>query len=382
MPKLHLKRTPEEEAVRRLRKKEKKDAKRRRKEDHYNSSSSSSKRRRRTAVESSDKKYDYEDDEGDDDGDDFIGPVPGPSDYQPDYETIRSELEEIRFREKMAMAFEDDERLDSVEARFNSFAHVPMHWGGTKSSKPRINYDNDEFLAVDPMSMDDEEYAEWIRMGMYRKTHVQEIAEKERLKAERAAKRAYEKSVRAETERLEKLAAAEHRSRKQEKENQKLELLRLEYHNRWKVLLSNIHPANIADIGFHDIPWPILLAYKQKSNKISASDNPLSLGDFTRDAISTFLFTSSPFSANTSIDTDIGKTSSSSSSAFAQRPAETEMETVKKDRKEKLREALLRFHPDKFEGRLMPRVRPSERDKVAEALYIVVRVLNDLMGEG
>ncbi|KAJ3748634.1 hypothetical protein DFH05DRAFT_1388978 [Lentinula detonsa] len=360
MPKLHLKRTPEEEAARRLRKKEKKEAKRRRKEDHYGDNSSSSKRRHQTAAaaeESTDRKWDSYDD--DDDDVEFIGPIPGPSNHRSDYETLHAELEEKRFREKIAMAFEDDERLDSIEARFNCFAHVPVHWGGRIHSKPRINYDNDEFLAMDPMSMDDEEYAEWIRVGMYRKSHAQEIAEKERLKAERAARRAHEKAVRAETERLEKLAAAERRSRRQEKENQRLELSRSEYHNRWKLLLSNTS-ADMpqAEIGFDDIPWPILPAFK-KSDKKSASDNALSLSldDFTRGEISTFLFTSS-------------------------RLAETEMAKAKKDRKEKLRETLLRFHPDKFEGRLMSRVRPDEKVKVTEALAIVVRVLNDLMGEG
>ncbi|KAJ3889245.1 hypothetical protein GG344DRAFT_52056 [Lentinula edodes] len=348
MPKLHLKRTPEEEAARRVRKLEKREAKRRRRHDHYGYGSSSSKRQQRTAVVEEDNSCNEED------GEEFIGPVPGPSSYQPDYETIRAEIEEQRFREKMAMAFDDDERLDSIEARFNSFAHVPMHWGGKNSSKPRINYDNDEFLAVDPMTMDDEEYAEWVRMGMYRKTHAQEIAEKERMKAERAAKRAQEKAIRAETERLQKVAAAERWSHKLKKENKRLELLRLEYQNRWKLLLSNTQPADIVDIGFNDIPWPILLAYKHKSDKKSVSDtvSSLSLDDFTPDAISTFLL------------------------------SEAETENPKKGRKEKLRETLLRFHPDKFEGRLMSRVRPEEKEKVTQALGIVVRVLNDLMGEG
>lgn len=55
---------------------------------------------------------------------------------------------------------------------------------------------------------------------------------------------------------------------------------------------------------------------------------------------------------------------------------------TKKERKEKLRETMLRFHPDKFEGRLMKRVREGERDKVKEAIGQVVRALNALMGEG
>lgn len=170
MPKLSLKRTPEEEAAHRWRKKErrerreKKERKRRRKE--YESEEPSSSKRSRTA----------DDDDSDSNSSSFIGPS---SHYQhkPDYTSILASLEESRFREKMAMAFEEDEgyRLDSVEARFNDFAHVPRHWGGnpggsasSSTSKARINYDQDEFIHLDPKTMDDEEYAEWIRMGMYR----------------------------------------------------------------------------------------------------------------------------------------------------------------------------------------------------------------------
>jgi hypothetical protein len=53
-------------------------------------------------------------------------------------------------------------------------------------------------------------------------------------------------------------------------------------------------------------------------------------------------------------------------------------------RKNRLRETLLRFHPDKFEGRVMGRVIPEgeEREKVREGVGRVVRALNELMGEG
>jgi len=62
-------------------------------------------------------------------------------------------------------------------------------------------------------------------------------------------------------------------------------------------------------------------------------------------------------------------------------PLPVKGEKEKKLRKEKLRETFLRFHPDKFEGRLMNRVRESDRERVREAVGIVVRVLNALMVE-
>lgn len=119
-----------------------------------------------------------------DESDEEYGPQPGPSSprasessSKPDYDAIRTELEEQRFRDKMFGAFEDDERLDSLEARFNDFAHVPGRWrpgGGGKPGKavfdePRV----DEFLNIDPRYMDEEEYVEWIRVGMYRFVAVQ-----------------------------------------------------------------------------------------------------------------------------------------------------------------------------------------------------------------
>ncbi|THV05141.1 hypothetical protein K435DRAFT_647964 [Dendrothele bispora CBS 962.96] len=394
MPKLHLKRTPEEEAARQWRKQQKKEAKRRRKHglEEYDDDAEDSahrsrkKSRRNSPIDHPSQKWDSEDE-------DFIGPQPEPESssskskskskehsknaydpyshaYKPDYDSIRAEVEDQRFREKLSMAFEDDERLDSVEARFNAFAHVPRHWGGGSAGQSgshggnsRINYDDDDFMRIDPMTLDEEEYVEWIRAGMYRKTHAQEYEEKERKKAERAAKRAQEKAFREESERLEKEAAEERRRRKQEREFRKWDYAREEYNERWKQLLAPV-PAGEPDItlGFDDVPWPIASAQQQKPSKKGNSTSKaieVSLNDLTRDAISLFLFSTTVSSVPSS-----------------------NQERSKKDRKDKLRETFLRFHPDKFEGRVMPRVKEDERDRVRQALGIVVRALNDLMEQG
>ncbi len=130
MPKLHLKRTPQEEA-------------------HY--------ARKRQRKQERRRREELDDNDG-----------PGPSDYA----KIQAEIEEARFREKMSLAFEDDERLDSLEARMNDFAHVPMRWGGTGSTNV---YEGDDYLKMDPLQMDDEEYAEWVRVGMYRQVSLNPI---------------------------------------------------------------------------------------------------------------------------------------------------------------------------------------------------------------
>ncbi|KAF5348710.1 hypothetical protein D9758_006774 [Tetrapyrgos nigripes] len=331
------------------------------------------------------RKWDSEDE-------DFIGPQPESSSsfsskpkssknsydpyghaYKQDYEFIWAEQEDKRFRDKLSMAFEDDERLDSVEARFNSFAHVPMHWGGAGSrggTGSGIDYES-----IDPMTLDQEEYVEWIRQGMYRKTHAHEFEEKERKKAEHAARRAQEKALQEETERLEKAAAEERRRRRHEREHRKWEHVRELYDNRWKELLAPIPPGDTATpLSFDDVPWPVHLSTsasksdkdKDKNSKSRAMSVSVALEDLTRDAISLFLFS----------------TTSSSSSSSSSNKESSEWEKEKKDRRDKLRETFLRFHPDKFEGRFMPRVKEAERDKVRQALGIVVRALNELMEQG
>ncbi|KAF9268600.1 hypothetical protein L218DRAFT_519772 [Marasmius fiardii PR-910] len=373
MPKLHLKRTPEEEAARRLRKERKKARKRRRTQDDPRDDETR-KRHRNETFESynNSRKWDSDDE-------DFIGPEPAePSSRacndtpkspesesywhasKPDYEAIQAELEEQRFRERLSVAFDQDEAFDSLEAYFNSFAHVPMHWGGGgQNSRAKPNYDTDDFMKLDPMSLDEEDYAEWIRRGMYRKTHAQEYEEQERKKSERASKRAREKAIRADIDRLEKQTSDERRRKKREKEHRKrLKAIEV-YHDRWKKLLSPQLDL-LTTVSFDDIPWPVFSSDRDRG---SSTGPRVSLEDLCKDAISMFLFnsttTTTPLSDVNTADSEKGK----------------------KDRKEKLRETFLRFHPDKFEGRFMHKVSQGEHEKVRQGLASVVRALNDLMSE-
>lgn len=48
-------------------------------------------------------------------------------------------------------------------------------------------------------------------------------------------------------------------------------------------------------------------------------------------------------------------------------------------KKEKLRETMLKFHPDKFEGRVMKKVREEEKERVREGVSAVVRATSALM---
>lgn len=176
--KLKLKRTPEEEAQRKLRKEKRREKKRKRREAE--DIGSSSKRARQDSPNQRDRST-YSERKwasSDDDGSEY-GPQPAPSgstsafhgsSNEPDYDALKAEIEESMFREKMFDAMGEDERLDGVEAHFNDFVHVPDRWKTTSSSSGKTHhvFEGDDFLKLDPSTMDEEEYIEWIRAGMYR----------------------------------------------------------------------------------------------------------------------------------------------------------------------------------------------------------------------
>ena len=162
MGKLKLKRTPEEQAAheaRKARKAARKAAKTSRTQQDddnaydYDERESSSRKRRRT--EHGDHDFDFVFDHD-------LGQPSSSGAADVDFESVLAELEEARFREKMSGAFEDDERLDSVEARLNSYAHIPRRWRGGGMDRM------DDELDIDPQMMEDEDYAEWVRAGMWR----------------------------------------------------------------------------------------------------------------------------------------------------------------------------------------------------------------------
>lgn len=173
-----------------------------------------------------------------------------------------------------------------------------------------------------------------------RKTHSQEYEDAQRRKAEKAASKARQRALKEESKKLEKALDAERQLLKRQREAQRRVLARKDYESRWKAISTN-PPTDGPLYHFYEIPWPVATAHTKS----------LSVDDFTVDAISSFLFTS------TTSDAD----------------------EAKKERKDKLRETYLRFHPDKFESRLMKQVLESDQEQVRLGVGQVVRILNDLM---
>ena len=99
------------------------------------------------------------------------------------------------------------------------------------------------------------------------------------------------------------------------------------YESRWTMLMSSSDT-----LVFKTIPWPVI---KTASG----------LADLTPEAISTFLF--------------------------------SQLHSSQLSRKERIRSAQLRWHPDRFR-RLMGRVKAEDKAQVEEAVGIVARCLNDL----
>ena len=170
MGKLRLKRTPEEQVAHDLRKAQKRARKaaagkhRRSLED--DSDDSCSRKRAKTTSSHGPDDYGFIFDDADVDLEGEAGPSHSHSHraHKPDldYASIQAQVEEERFREKLAGAFDDDERLDSVEARLNSYGHIPRRWRGGGMERM------DDELDVDPQYMEEEDYAEWMRAGMWK----------------------------------------------------------------------------------------------------------------------------------------------------------------------------------------------------------------------
>ncbi|KAI0689746.1 hypothetical protein BC835DRAFT_228963 [Cytidiella melzeri] len=352
MGKLKLKRTSEEQAAHELHKAQKRARK-------------AEKRRRPTAGSLSDEDdrpptkrradglnvgQDYVFDE-----DEFLAEESYRS-HKPDYDYIQAQVEEERFREKLWGALGDDERMDTVEASMNAYAHIPRRWRGGGMDKM------DDEIDVDPQMMEDEDYAEWMRAAMWRKKHAAEHAEQEQQKAERAARLERERKLKEETAKLEKVESERRRQRRNEAERRRWADARAQYETRWTLLLGGVDASQPLDdeLTFGSIPWPVLITEvgptldaKGKGKSKAA----LELEDLTSEAISSFLLPGGKPAESLTIDKEV----------------------IKKERRDKLRETMLRFHPDKFEGRIMHRVRASDKVIVRDAVGRVARAINGLL---
>ena len=155
---------------------------------------------------------------------------------------------------------------------------------------------------------------------------------------ERERQRATHAAAKAEAVRLLKAEEDARRRARYERERVRHADARDGYERHWVGLLGS--KSTSADLGFGDVPWPV-------------SDKSPSISEITAEAVSSFLFLPGE-----------GHDEAGSWSA----------------RKEDLRGTILRFHPDKFEGRVIPRIKEEDRAAVREGVNAVTRAVTALMG--
>jgi hypothetical protein len=165
----------------------------------------------------------------------------------------------------------------------------------------------------------------------------QRIREEQRTRDEQRAQdeqRAREERIRQENERLnQQFQAKERRDHAAKGHPRKVAEAWEAYEENWRRLNSQANNSSFV-LMFAAMPWPIL--------------NPPSEPDaITRKAISNFILSS--------------------------------YHSTSKTKKERLREALLKWHPDRFESRFLQKVpEGTERDRVREGVGNVIRCLNEL----
>ncbi|GAA6000599.1 uncharacterized protein JCM10292_000504 [Rhodotorula paludigena] len=286
------------------------------------------------------------------------------------------------FLEALEDAEQHDRGIGVHEDNFYS-RHVPAYasyYGSAAGAAAGIDPGREDLA-----QMDDEEYAEWVRAGMWRRKNRDEVerlerAERERKEREERERRDNERRDREERERIRKLEERRKRKSKEEEES-----ARKRYDEGWSKLHKAVAgaaaaaaaasaapassaptpdgtppPASASDatadaptapstssypLRFTDFPWPLYppMAFP-----------PLtwpSLDDLTPSAISSFLLPDS---------------------------------LAADKHKATLRQAVLAYHPDRFERFVLrvPEEKEDVRERVRELGLRVSQVLNDLSKRG
>ncbi|KAM0790656.1 hypothetical protein ACM66B_004516 [Microbotryomycetes sp. NB124-2] len=225
---------------------------------------------------------------------------------------------------------------------------------------------------ADPLTaMDDEEYAEYMRAGMWRIKNKDEIERQEAIEKERQRKLEQdriedERRRRKEQERLRRLEDKAKRKNEQQDKD-----YRQQYEDKWRKLVPSTSAAAAAAAPLAtDKPTPLPSQVKTAADSTSY---PLRYTDF---AWPVFPPMPLPPLSWPSVD----EISSSAVARFLLEPHEDD----KDKRKQVLRQAVLLYHPDRF-NRLIERVpedKDDVRDRVRELGLRVSQVLNDLMKSG
>ncbi|GAA5898421.1 hypothetical protein JCM6882_007771 [Rhodosporidiobolus microsporus] len=286
---------------------------------------------------------------------------------QPPEQAYKRSRTDDEFLEALADAEAQDQGVGYHEEQLyaRQMPSYSTHYSSAAGAAAGIQPGKGDFLAA----MDEEEYAEYVRAGIWRMRNKEELERRERVEKEKRAReerdrREKEKLDREERERIRRLEERRKRKSKEDEEG-----ARKRYDESWRRLqqpaaappsssapsASSAHPPSSSTpadapssssstsypLRFTDFPWPLYpplalppLSWPQSS-------------DFTAPAVSTFLLDGVPSDKHKAV----------------------------------LRQAVLAYHPDRFE-RLVARV-PEEKEEVRERVrelgLRVSQVLNEIM---
>lgn len=246
-----------------------------------------------------------------------FAPQPASSKYENDAD----------FQERLFDVMAEDERPE------DDLYYIPDRWRTTAAQSQNSQGATITSIQLpqghELEGLTDEQYAEHMRNGMWRKSHQEalramEEREKAKKQRDREARERREKARREEAERMRQL-----KKEKDDKANAKREAERDSYRSKWAALQSKQPDVTLQST---DIPWPIFA----------------SAGTVSKSAISSFLFDG--------------------------------LQPDDKLRKQTLRAAVLAYHPDRFSRHIL-RVGNDQRQSVKEMDLTVSQILNELLNE-
>ncbi|KAJ9118661.1 hypothetical protein QFC22_003881 [Naganishia vaughanmartiniae] len=273
--------------------------------------------------------------------------------------------EEEAWRQKMFDLMEDEEGPNPfVSGRYYSPPPRPPSPSLAESPQQRIPgrfKPPDGDVPPNFSMMDEEEYAEAIRYGMWRRQNKDEVERLERLKKleeeeERKKARGKEAQEREEKKRIEVL-----KREKGVQETKRIQRELAEYKDKWEALRSSVMvDVDELDGGITlrmvDLPWPIFHG---------SSFHVFAPSLLSAEKIRAFYTAMIPSSSDTA----------------TANPAASSIDEDRAALKKILREAILAYHPDRFVGRYLGKVDQAEREMVKEAVIRTSQIINEIAAD-
>jgi hypothetical protein len=302
---------------------------------------------------------------------------PQASAYKRVAEAARAVRDEQEWRQKMfdLMADEEQGPIDLTSGRYRSPPlrtarhYEPDDAGDGSPASPYIperirraagwKHDTPDYA-----NMDEEEYSEAIRYGMWRRRNKEEVERQERaakFKREEAEIKARLKRMQEEEEKK-RIEVLKRETGKAEQRRREREMV--DYATKWQILRTgraepDKDPSASPPLRLVEIPWPVFLGAE------TAAFHPTMLKP---ERISAFFGALHEYELGQKQEAD-GPT--------IKAPPKGDTLTLRRV----LRDAILAYHPDRFIGRYLNLVHVPEQEMVREAVIRCSQIINDLANE-